>query len=205
MECGFQRWRNVVHGNVTRASWFFFLHPEAFGLVSEKSVYDVVCLPVFVIRWKEIQWKSRQRIYIYSIDICVYTIHNVPLLQYHIKPSHKKSWVGKIFAVTPVRSQWKLIAGILLANHQRNPATLTRSLHGYSNNALRPETGRGEGSAGWIFTPSGVSAGWNFSEWLKTKIWYLTGVCFTFEYPSRGCTWCEKGGLKGGTSLLTLT
>ena len=26
--------------------------------------------------------------------------------------------------------------------------------------ALHPETGRGEGSAGWIFTPTGVSAEW---------------------------------------------
>ena len=29
-----------------------------------------------------------------------------------------------------------------------------------SRGALRPETGRGEGSVGWIFTPTGVSTGW---------------------------------------------
>ena len=72
--------------------------------------------------------------------------------------------------------------------------------------------GRGEGSAGWILTPTGVSAGriltptgvsnfhnydpkWvvkfeNFTnitqrEWLKMKIWYPTGVCLTFEDPTR--------------------
>ena len=30
----------------------------------------------------------------------------------------------------------------------------------------------------------------NFTQkgWLKTKNWYPTGVCLTFEYPTRGCT-----------------
>ena len=42
-------------------------------------------------------------------------------------------------------------------------------------------------------------------EWLKTKKWYPTGVCLTFENPIRGCAWGEINGLKGGTSLLTLT
>ena len=34
-------------------------------------------------------------------------------------------------------------------------------------------------------------------EWLKTKKWYLTGACLTFEYTTRGCSWGEKNG---GTS-----
>ena len=89
---------------------------------------------------------------------------------------------------------------------------------------LRPEMGRGEGSEGWIFTPTGVSAGWHLTstgvsnfhknypkrvakyenlatitpkERLKMKKWYTTGVCLTFEYPTRGCAWGEKKGFKG--------
>ena len=89
----------------------------------------------------------------------------------------------------------------------------------YPRGALRPEMGRGEGSAGWIFTPTGVSAGWiltptgvsNFHKndlkrvaeyekftnitqrkWLRAKKWYPTGVCLSFEYPTRRCIW---GGL----------
>ena len=75
---------------------------------------------------------------------------------------------------------------------------------------IRPETGRGEGSAGWIITPTVVSAAWNLTptdrsikfsqkndpkrvaeyenltiitqrEWLKTKKWYPTGVFLTIE------------------------
>ena len=30
-------------------------------------------------------------------------------------------------------------------------------------------------------------------------------TCLTFEYPTRGCGWGEKGGLKGGTSVALLT
>ena len=93
---------------------------------------------------------------------------------------------------------------------------------------LRLETVRGEGSAGWICTPNGVSAGWiliptgvlnfhkndpkrvakfeNFTnntqrEWLKTKIWYPTGL----KTQPEGVPEVKKGNLKGSTSLLTLT
>ena len=52
--------------------------------------------------------------------------------------------------------------------------------------APSPEMGRGEGSVTWLFTPTQ-------REWLKTIKWYPTGVCLTFEYPTRGCTWGEKG------------
>ena len=35
-------------------------------------------------------------------------------------------------------------------------------------------------------------------EWLKMKEMIPnTGVCLTFEYPTRGCAWGEKGGSKG--------
>ena len=86
--------------------------------------------------------------------------------------------------------------------------------------ALRPKTGRSEGSAGWIFTfhskwsISGVNFNPNRSikfsqKGLKGKKhdekWYPIGVYLAFEYPNRGCTGVKKGGLKGGTSLLTLT
>ena len=94
---------------------------------------------------------------------------------------------------------------------------------GGGGGALPPETGKGERSAGWIFTPTGLSAEWiftptrvsNFRRNMKMlqilpkesaseqKRWCPTGVCLTFEYPTRGCS--EKGGLKDGTSLLTLT
>ena len=94
------------------------------------------------------------------------------------------------------------------------------------------KTGRGERSAGWIFAQTRVYTGWilkptgvsnfhrnypkwvvkfenctNISQrvWLKTKKRYQTGVCLTFEDPARGCTWDEKGDVKCGTSLLTLT
>ena len=86
--------------------------------------------------------------------------------------------------------------------------------------ALRPKTGRSEGSAGWIFTfhskwsISGVNFNPNRSikfsqKGLKGKKhdekWYPIGVYLAFEYPNRGCTGVKKGGLKGGTSPLTLT
>ena len=118
-----------------------------------------------------------------------------------------------------------------------------RMYHPSLSNTLRPKTGRGEWSAGWIFTLTGVSTGWIFTptgvttrwnftptrvsnfhkndpkrmaryensaiftqwEWLKMKKEYPTGICFTFENPTRGCNWGEKRGSKGWHILLTLT
>ena len=69
------------------------------------------------------------------------------------------------------------------------------------------------GVRGPLFTPTGVSNFHNNDpkrvvkfenftniiqrECLKTKIWYSTGVCLTFEDPTRGCTWGEKRVSKG--------
>ena len=46
--------------------------------------------------------------------------------------------------------------------HIGNPHTSTGGicLGGGGGGAPRPATGRGEGSTGWIFTPTGVSTGW---------------------------------------------
>ena len=89
----------------------------------------------------------------------------------------------------------------------------------WGGGTLHPETGRGEGSAVYSeyprdeIYPHEVS---NFHkndpkrvakyenstnitqrEWLKMKKLYPTGVCLTFEYPTRGCTGGEKRGSKG--------
>ena len=103
-----------------------------------------------------------------------------------------------------------------------------------SRGALRPETGRGEGSVGWIFTPNGVSTGWiltpagvsifhkndpqrvaKYENFINIttlvaqneKKWYPTGVFFTSIHLY---TQPDNQGMylrwkKGRTSLLTLT
>ena len=93
---------------------------------------------------------------------------------------------------------------------------------GGGGGSLRPETGRGEGSAGWIFTPNAVSAGWiitptgasifhkndpkrvaKFHKYYSTrwdqneKMIPATGVFLTSIYPARRCICGEKEGSKG--------
>ena len=95
-----------------------------------------------------------------------------------------------------------------------------------------PSPRRVERSVWWIFTSTGVSAGWiltptgvsnfhknnpkrvakyeNFTnitqrEWLKTKKWYPEEYVWHLNTQPEGVPEVKKGGLKGGTSLLTLT
>ena len=106
-------------------------------------------------------------------------------------------------------------------NTDFSPKVVPQQIREGPRGVLRPETGRGERSAGWILTQPEYQIFIKMTpkEWLnmkssqilpkesgsKRKKWYPTGVCLTFEYPIREYTWGEKGCQKGGTSLLTLT
>ena len=92
---------------------------------------------------------------------------------------------------------------------------------------LRPKRVEARGSAGWNFTPTGISVPeYLQAEFLHQPVYQIftkltqervarcgnlkfhkfhpkrvapieTRVCLTFEYPIGGCTWVEKMGSKG--------